>query len=43
MGRHARETLHPVFYLSKTYYEIWVAALEKLVVGSGLVTSAASD
>ena len=37
MSRHARETLHPAFYLSKSYYEIWIAALEKLLQQSGLV------
>jgi nitrile hydratase len=37
-SRHARETLHPVDYLSSTYYEIWVKALEKLLRAEGLVS-----
>jgi nitrile hydratase subunit beta len=37
-SRHARETLHPVAYLSKSYYEIWIEGLEKLLVTAGLVT-----
>ncbi len=36
-SRHARETLHPVTYLSKSYYEIWIEGLEKLLVTAGLV------
>ncbi len=38
MMRHARETLHPVDYLSSSYYEIWVKGLEKLIVARGLAT-----
>ena len=38
-GRHARESLPPAEYLSKSYYDIWLTALEKLVVAHGLVTS----
>jgi nitrile hydratase len=38
MSRYARESLHPAFYLSKSYYEIWIAGLEKLLVSSGLVS-----
>ncbi len=30
-SRHARESLHPLEYLSSTYYEIWTKALEKLL------------
>jgi nitrile hydratase len=37
-GRAARESLHPAEYLTKTYYEIWIAGLEKLMVTGGLVT-----
>lgn len=37
-GRHARELLPPAEYLSKSYYDIWLTALEKLVVAHGLVT-----
>lgn len=36
-SRSARETLPN--YLELTYYEIWIAALERLVVDHGLVTS----
>lgn len=37
-SRHARETLHPVDYLSSSYYEIWTKALEKLLIRHGFVT-----
>jgi nitrile hydratase beta subunit len=37
-GRAARESLHPAEYLAKSYYEIWVAGLEKLMLERGLVT-----
>jgi nitrile hydratase len=37
MGRHARESLHPVDYLSSSYYEIWLKGLERLLVANGLV------
>ena len=36
-SRHARETLPPAIYLNASYYEIWIRALEKLVVAHGLV------
>ena len=38
-SRHARETLPPAQYLSSSYYEIWFAALEKLLVANGLVSA----
>ncbi len=38
MSRHARESLHPVDYLSSSYYEVWLAGLEKLLVAHGLAT-----
>jgi nitrile hydratase beta subunit len=38
-SRHARETLPPARYLSKSYYDIWISGLEKLAVAHGLVTS----
>ncbi|MGA7198638.1 MAG: nitrile hydratase subunit beta [Roseiarcus sp.] len=38
MARHANETLHPVDYLSSSYYETWLKGLEKLVVAHGLAT-----
>jgi len=38
MSRAARESLPPLQYLSSSYYEIWIAALEKLMLQRGLVT-----
>jgi nitrile hydratase beta subunit len=38
MSRFARESLPPPEYLSKSYYEIWLAGLEKLMTERGLVT-----
>ena len=38
MSREARERQHPVDYLRHTYYENWLAGLEKLLVERGLVT-----
>ena len=37
IGRHARETLPPAAYLSKSYYDIWISALEKLLLRTGMV------
>ena len=37
MSRHARERQHPVDYLKHTYYENWLAGLEKLLVEKELV------
>ncbi len=39
MARHARERQHPVDYLGHSYYENWLAGLEKLLVESGLATA----
>jgi nitrile hydratase beta subunit len=39
-SRHARESLPPARYLAASYYEIWLAALERLMVERGLVTPA---
>jgi nitrile hydratase subunit beta len=36
--RHARETLHPVVYLTSSYYEIWIKALQKLLQAEGFVS-----
>lgn len=36
-SRHARERLHPADYYSSTYYEIWVKALEQLLLEHGCV------
>jgi nitrile hydratase subunit beta len=38
--RHERELIEPATYLRMSYYERWLAALESLVVKSGLVTPA---
>lgn len=38
-SRHARERQHPVTYLSHSYYENWLAGLEKLLLENGLVTA----
>ena len=38
-SRFARESLPPAEYLAKTYYEIWLAGLEKLAVERGLVAA----
>jgi nitrile hydratase subunit beta len=38
-SRHARESLHPVDYLSSSYYEIWTKALEKLLERHGFVSA----
>lgn len=38
-SRFARESLPPQQYLSSTYYQIWLAALEKLMLERGMVTS----
>jgi len=37
-SRYARESLPPAFYLSASYYEIWLTALCNLLVKHGLVT-----
>ena len=38
MSRNARERQHPVDYLRHTYYENWLAGLEKLLVEAELVS-----
>ena len=38
MSRFARENRPPQEYLSKTYFELWLAGLETLMVERGLVT-----
>ncbi|MFC3677313.1 nitrile hydratase subunit beta [Ferrovibrio xuzhouensis] len=37
-SRAARESLPPPQYLAKTYYEIWLAGMEKLMAERGLVS-----
>jgi nitrile hydratase len=36
-SRAARESLNPADYLAKSYYEIWIAGLEKLMAERGLL------
>src|SRR5207247_6784896 len=38
MSRQARERQHPVDYLRHSYYENWLAGLERLLLETGLVT-----
>ena len=38
-SRHARETIPPAHYLSKSYYDIWITALEKLLQRHGMLTA----
>jgi nitrile hydratase subunit beta len=38
-SRFARESLPPVTYLSSTYYEIWLRALERQLEAHGLVSA----
>src|SRR5262245_38385523 len=40
MSRFARERQHPADYLRHSYYENWLAGLQKLLVETGLVTAA---
>jgi nitrile hydratase subunit beta len=37
IGRHARESLPPAAYLSKSYYDIWISAVQKLALRTGMV------
>jgi len=39
LARAARESLPPAVYLSSSYYEIWIRALEKLMLERGMVTA----
>ena len=39
MSRHARERQQPVDYLRHSYYENWLAGLEKMLVEAGLATA----
>lgn len=39
-SRHARETIPPAQYLSKSYYDIWITALQTLLLRHGLITAA---
>lgn len=37
ISRHARESLDPKFYLSSSYYQIWLAGLQKLLLDRELI------
>jgi nitrile hydratase beta subunit len=39
MGRFAREDRPPQEYLAKSYYQIWLAGLERLMLERGLIAS----
>jgi nitrile hydratase len=39
MSRHARENRPPLDYLSKSYYQIWLAGLTQLLAERGLVSA----
>jgi nitrile hydratase beta subunit len=43
MGRFARENVPAVEYLSRSYYQIWLHALERLLVEKDLVSRAEID
>ncbi|MEM7068547.1 MAG: nitrile hydratase subunit beta [Pseudomonadota bacterium] len=38
ISRFARESLPPEFYLSKSYYQLWIAGLQNLMLERGMVT-----
>lgn len=40
LSRSARESLPPATYLAASYYEIWIRALERLLLERGLVSAA---
>jgi len=39
MSRAARESLPPAQYLASSYYEIWFAGLQKMLMATGLATA----
>lgn len=39
LSRSARESLPPAQYLTSSYYQIWLAALEQLMLARGLVSA----
>lgn len=43
MTRRAREARSPADYLAKSYYELWLAGLEALIVETGLATPSEID
>lgn len=38
-ARYARESLPPAQYLTKSYYDIWITALARLVASTGMATA----
>jgi len=40
IGRHARESLPPAAYLSKSYYDIWISAVQGLALRTRMVDEA---
>ena len=42
-ARYAREDTLPADYLARSYYQIWLAALERLIVENGFVTPGEID
>lgn len=38
VSRFARESLPPEFYLTKSYYQIWIGGLQNLMLERGMVT-----
>ncbi len=38
-GRYARESQHPVDYISNTYYENWLAGLQTLLIEKGMISA----
>lgn len=39
-SRHTRESLPPALYLTSSYYEIWLEALTRQLIGAGLISAA---
>ncbi|MGI9350746.1 MAG: nitrile hydratase subunit beta [Rhizobiaceae bacterium] len=39
-SRFSRESLPPDFYLTKSYYQLWIAGLQRLMLERGMVTEA---
>ena len=37
--RHGMESLHPLHYLSSSYYEHWLGAYEKIFAERGVITT----
>jgi nitrile hydratase beta subunit len=39
VGRSARESMPPARYLASSYYQIWLDALERMLLARGMITS----